>query len=97
MAGAKQAMGGEGRGRKAPKGKVEEVPFPLSLIPSPFSFLPLPFLSLRRRFEELLGMRAATFNAWSISNRQRYCNRPGKPSSTGTSCDPGMNRARGGS
>ena len=42
-------------------------------------------------------MRAATFNAWSVSNKQRYGNRLGKPSSTGTSCDPGMNRVRGGS
>ena len=99
MAGAKQARGGERRRRKARKGKGEEVPF-LSLIPSTFSFLPLPFQSLSRRLEVVAWYerRAATFNAWSLSNRQqRYGNRSGKPSSTGTSCDPGMNRARGGS
>jgi len=68
VAGTKQ-----GRGRKARKGKGEEVPFPLSLIPSPFSFLPLPFLSLRDRLEVVAWYerRAAIVNAWSISNRQR--------------------------
>ena len=87
------------RGRKARKRKGEKVPFPPSLIPSPFSFVPVLFRCLSRRLEVVAWheRRAATFNAWSISNRQRYGNRPGKPSSTGTACDSRMNRARGGS
>ena len=61
-AGAKQARGGEGWGRKARKGKREEVPSSISLIPSLFFFLPLPFLSLRRRFEEAAWYKSSNYS-----------------------------------
>ena len=90
-AGAKQRRerrGGEGRagrGRNGWKGKGVQVPFPLSLIPSPFSCLLLPFLRLRRRFEEVAwhDRRAATFNAWSISNDKAKETDQGSPCQRG--------------
>ena len=101
-AGAKQVKGEEGReGQKCARRKGRGSPFPIPSLPNPLSlFLPFPPLSksaVQVWRGCLVWEHQLLMPGQFSSNRQRYGNRPGKPSSTGTSCDPGRNRARGGS